>query len=134
MEYVNGDTTTALGKLRAYNGHSKPYHVKYWCIGNENYGPWGRHTAEDDTTYAKRLQVWAGTIKQQYPGASLLGVGHSRKWNREVLAENGQYIDFLTQHYYVRSKIKDGQIEAPHSTLFAPVQMEAFKSMGTVGK
>lgn len=129
MEYVNGDTATALGKLRAYNGHGKPYNVKYWCIGNENYGPWGRHTAEDDTTYAKRLQVWAGTVKKQYPDVSLLGVGYSRKWNSEVLARNGQYIDFLTQHYYVRSKIKDGQIQEPHSTLFAPVKMEAHLKM-----
>ncbi len=125
MEYVNGDSTTALGKLRAYNGHSQPYNVKYWCIGNENYGPWGRHAVEDDTTYAKRLQIWASTIKQQYPEASLLGIGYSWKWNKEVLALNGKYIDFLTQHYYVRSKVKDGLVQDPHSTLFAPVKMEA---------
>jgi alpha-N-arabinofuranosidase len=125
IAYVNGDTATAPGKLRAYNGHSKPYNVKYWCIGNENYGPWGRHTAEDDTSYAKRLLVWASTIKKQYPDISLLGVGHNWKWNKAVLAQNGQYIDFLTQHYYVTSKVKDGLIQQPYSTLFAPAKMEA---------
>ncbi len=125
IEYVNGDATTPLGKLRAYNGHTQPYNVKYWCIGNENYGPWGRHKVEDDTTYGERLKVWAGTIKKQYPELSLLGIGYGWKWNKEVLARNGQYIDFLTQHYYVRSKVKDGLIQDPHSTLFAPVKMEA---------
>ncbi|MBX3239914.1 MAG: hypothetical protein KIT80_21705 [Chitinophagaceae bacterium] len=124
IEYVNGDSSTAGGKLRAFNGHSKPYNVKYWCIGNENYGPWGRHTAEADTAYAKRLQVWAGTIKKQYPDISLLGIGQTWKWNKEVLAKNGQYIDFLTQHYYVTSKVKDGMIQQPSATLFAPAKME----------
>ncbi|WP_290799068.1 alpha-L-arabinofuranosidase C-terminal domain-containing protein [Flavihumibacter sp. UBA7668] len=129
IEYVNGDSTTALGKQRAYNGHSKPYNVKYWCIGNENYGPWGRHEKEDDTTYGNRLKIWAGAIKKQHPELSLLGIGRSLKWNKEVLSRNGEYIDFLTQHYYVNSKLKDGVLESPGSTLFAPAKMEKHLSL-----
>ncbi len=132
IEYVNGDSTTALGKQRAYNGHSKPYNVKYWCIGNENYGPWGRHEIENDTTYGNRLKIWASTIKKQHPELSLLGVGHNLKWNKEVLERNGAYIDFLTQHYYVNSKLKDGVLESPASTLFAPAKME--KHLGLLGE
>lgn len=133
IEYVNGSAESNFGKLRAYNGHKKPYGVKYWCIGNENYGPWGRHAAEADTTYAERLKVWSSTIKKAYPELSLLGIGHTVKWNEEVLARNGQYIDFLTQHYYVTSKLKDGLIENPSGTLFAPVKMEAHLNMLGVG-
>lgn len=40
VEYCNGSTATRLGKLRAENGHPKPYNVRLWCIGNEMYGPW----------------------------------------------------------------------------------------------
>lgn len=132
IEYVNGDSTTALGKQRAYNGHGKPYDVKYWCIGNENYGPWGRHAKEDDTTYGNRLKIWASAIKKQHPELSLLGIGHTLKWNKEVLARNGQYIDFLTQHYYVNSRLKEGVLESPSSTLFAPAKME--KHLGLLGE
>lgn len=129
MEYTNGSTNTPMGKLRASNGHPEPYNVKYWCIGNENYGPWGRHTAEKDTAYARRLEVWSGTIKNMFPKVSLLAIGHTLKWNREVLAKNGKYIDFLTQHYYVTSKLKDGVVQNPYSTLFAPAKMEAHLKM-----
>ncbi len=124
IEYVNGDSSTALGKLRAYNGHKTPYNVKYWCIGNENYGPWGKHTQESDSSYANRLSIWAGTIKKQHPQLSLLGIGRSLKWNREVLLRTGNQIDFLTQHYYVNTKLKEGNLENPAGTLFAPARME----------
>jgi len=40
VEYVNGSVETAMGKLRAANGHPQPYKVKYWGIGNEMYGDW----------------------------------------------------------------------------------------------
>lgn len=40
VEYVNGPSTSRLGQLRAANGHSTPYGVKIWGVGNEMYGPW----------------------------------------------------------------------------------------------
>lgn len=129
MEYTNGSANTPMGKLRAYNGHPEPYNVKYWCVGNENYGPWGRHTAEKDTAYARRLELWTGAIKKAFPDVSLLAIGHTLKWNREVLTKNGNYIDFLTQHYYVTSKLIDGVVQNPYSTLFAPAKMEAHLKM-----
>lgn len=40
VEYVNGDETSEMGKIRAANGHKKPYNIKKWCVGNESYGWW----------------------------------------------------------------------------------------------
>jgi alpha-N-arabinofuranosidase len=40
VEYMNTSLNTRLGAMRARNGHPEPYHVKYWDIGNEPYGPW----------------------------------------------------------------------------------------------
>lgn len=125
IEYVNGDPSSNFGKLRAHHGHAAPYRVKYWCIGNENYGPWGKHTAEADTAYATKLRLWSSVIKKQYPELHLLGIGRSLKWNQTVLDSCGEFVDFLTQHYYVTSRVKDGEIQNPISTLFAPAKMEA---------
>src|SRR5690606_7987033 len=40
VEYVNVDTTTEMGRLRARNGHPEPYGVRFWNIGNELWGHW----------------------------------------------------------------------------------------------
>lgn len=126
LEYVNGDENTKYGKLRAENGHPEPYNVQYWGIGNENYLRSGAgRVQETDEQYARRLKVWASTIRHYYPDLQLLGIGRTRKWNRTVLEENGHLIDFLTQHYYNTSRVKDGKILEPTRTLFAPAKMEA---------
>ena len=126
IEYVNGNAdTTNGGRLRAAYGHKAPYNVQYWGIGNENYGPWGRHNVETATEYGDRLALWAGTIRSQYPGLRLLGVGHTLDWDKTLLEKSGKDIDYLTQHYYVVSKLKEGHIQNPDNTLFAPAKMEA---------
>ncbi len=125
MEYVNGAEDSDMGKLRAYYGHKKPYNVKYWGIGNENYLPSRTRILDTDTSYASRLKLWASTIKERFPDVSLLGVGRFKAWNETVLDSAGKYIDYLTQHYYVNTRIKNGEIENPNSTLFAPAKMEA---------
>lgn len=126
ISYVNGDEQTELGKLRAKNGRREPYGVQFWCIGNENYlKSRGGRVQESEEEYAKRLKVWAETIRHYHPDLKLLGIGHTRKWNEAVLNENGRLIDFLTQHYYVNSRVNDGEIQNPLNTLFAPAEMEA---------
>ncbi len=35
VEYVNGDTSTPMGRLRAQRGHPEPYNVSIWSLGNE---------------------------------------------------------------------------------------------------
>ncbi len=126
IEYVNGGAETGMGKLRAYNGHANPYNVKYWCIGNENYLVSRAARVQDlDTVYANRLAVWASTIKEKYPGLHLLGVGSTTSWNKTVMERSGKYLHYLTQHYYVNTKLKDGQLQEASSTLFAPAKMEA---------
>lgn len=124
IDYVNGSVNTKYGKKRAVNGHPAPYNVKYWCIGNENYGPWGKHTPEKDTVYSNKLYAWSVAIRKRYPKLSLLAVGYTVEWNRTVLEKNGHLIDFLTQHYYVNTKVKEGKAENPLGSLFAPLKME----------
>lgn len=40
VEYCNGSAETRMGRMRAENGHPKPFNVRFWTIGNEMYGPW----------------------------------------------------------------------------------------------
>lgn len=124
VDYVNGSDTTIYGKKRIDNGYPNPYNVKYWCIGNENWGPFGAHDPETDTIYAKKLRLWASTIRARYPALKLLGVGYSWEWDNTILYECAPLIDFLTQHYYVTTKVNDNKIVDPYNSLFAPVAFE----------
>ena len=125
MDYVMADTTEVMGKLRVMNGRVKPYAVPYWCIGNENYGSYGVHRGETASEYSSRLNRWARTIKTSYPNVSLLGIGHLYEWNDTVLKQNGQLVDYLTLHYYLSSRVKDGRLIDEATTLFAPAKVEA---------
>ncbi len=40
VEYCNRGADTVGGGWRVKNGHKDPYHVKFWCVGNEMFGPW----------------------------------------------------------------------------------------------
>lgn len=125
VEYVNGPTTSQMGAKRAANGHPEPYKVKYWCIGNENYlTARGLHKSETAEEYSSLLKLWAKTLKTVCPDLSLLGVGYNAPWNKVVLKECGDQLDFLTLHYYMSARIKDNDIEEPWKTLFGPVRFE----------
>lgn len=136
LEYVNGSANTAYGMKRVQNGHQRPYNVKYWCIGNENYGPYGVHKAETAEVYSDKLYQWAKTIRSLYPDLKLLGVGHLYGWNDTVLSKNGALIDFLTLHYYMGAQIKENVLMDPAYTIFAPAKVEANikKSAERLGK
>ncbi|MCU4973540.1 hypothetical protein OB955_12410 [Halobacteria archaeon AArc-m2/3/4] len=57
VEYVNGDTDTEYGALRAEHGYEEPWDVTYWGVGNEVWGHWqiGRTDADD---YAERYREY----------------------------------------------------------------------------
>lgn len=46
VEYVNSSNVSPMTDLRKKNGRDKPWHVKYWGIGNENWGCGGNMTPE----------------------------------------------------------------------------------------
>lgn len=125
IEYANGEVNTPYGKKRAQNGHSEPYNVKYWCIGNENWGGFGIHKKETGEEYAVRLKEWASVIREKHPDLQLLAVGHTHDWDRSVLDLNTPLIDILTQHYYVHTPVRNDSIVNAPNSLFAPAKMEA---------
>lgn len=100
VEYCNGSEQTAMGALRAANGHVQPYKVKYWEIGNEVWGKWqvGHCNAEK---YANRYVQFAKAMKEVDPEIILLACGHTDPdWNKTVLEIAGKHLNYLTMHIY----------------------------------
>jgi len=113
VEYCNGMVDTPMGALRAKNGHPEPYHVRYWGVGNEVWGPWqiGTTTAEE---YSRRAFRFIDAMKAVDPLIKIIAVGNNpltdalddpaSLWNRHVLESIGNKIDYLSWHIYQPEK------------------------------
>ncbi|MHA2180193.1 MAG: alpha-N-arabinofuranosidase [Promethearchaeota archaeon] len=46
IEYITSDSSSSLAEQRRKNGRQDPWSIKYWGVGNENWGCGGNMTAE----------------------------------------------------------------------------------------
>jgi alpha-L-arabinofuranosidase len=86
VQYFNGAADTPMGKLRAQNGHSEPYRIKYWQVGNERAG----------TDYEARLAAFCQAMKEADPTIVLL----SSYPKPGVLRVAGALLDYVCPHQY----------------------------------
>ena len=105
VEYCNIEKGTYYSDLRRANGHEQPYKVKYWGLGNEVDGPWqmGHKTPSEYAhvaTETAKLMRWIDKdIKLIASGSSNYDADWNL-WNRTVLNEMYDYIDFISLHHY----------------------------------
>lgn len=108
LEYCNFGGDSTLAGMRGSNGSREPYGVKYWGIGNENWGCGGRFTAPD---YAKEYVRFASYMRQADPTIEMIACGCSPMdyktpafvaWNHDFCAAmpHGDLIDHLSIHRY----------------------------------
>jgi alpha-L-arabinofuranosidase len=109
VEYCNSPVGTQFADMRAANGHSDPYGVKVWFLGNEMDGYWqiGHMPAEQ---YALKAHQAAQVMKYTDPTIELVAVGSCKvenptylDWDRKVLEYVGDYADYISLHRYVRN-------------------------------
>jgi alpha-N-arabinofuranosidase len=87
VEYCNGAVTTRMGKMRAENGSPEPFNVRWWCIGNEMYGPWQYGRMSLDQYWVKHNMIVEAMravdpkVKVTLSGASVAekGIGAAEK-------------------------------------------------------
>lgn len=99
MEYCNL-TVGKFARMRTTNGHPEPYNVKYWSVGNEN---WGGHELG-----AKTVQEWGPMVRESAKlmrsvtkDAKLFAAATSNKaWTLPLLQAAGQHLDYISIHGY----------------------------------
>jgi alpha-N-arabinofuranosidase len=123
VQYCNGGADTKYGKLRAENGHTEPYNVKIWGIGNEIYGNWQLGHI-DEETYAKKYVEFAKAMRAVDKDIKLVIAGGRYwkypGWNQALFKTAGEYIDYLSLHSYAkkyRSKLKKEDLKDPKLAL-----------------
>ncbi|RMI09307.1 arabinosylfuranosidase ArfA [Cellulomonas triticagri] len=127
LDYCNGTAPTAWAKQRAANGSAEPHNIRMWCLGNEMDGPWqtGHKTAHE---YGRIAAETARAMRQVDPTLELVACGSSApdlptfgSWEREVLTETYDQVDYISIHRYYEIKGED-----THSFLGSAVDMDAF--------
>ncbi len=106
VEYCNGTTDTDYANMRRKNGFAEPFGIRLWCLGNEMDGDWqiGHKTAQEYARLAcetAKLMKWTDpTIELVACGSSHPGMATFGEWERTVLRECYDHIDYLSMHSY----------------------------------
>ncbi|POH64022.1 MULTISPECIES: alpha-N-arabinofuranosidase [Cryobacterium] len=113
LEYANGEAGTALADQRISNGRTEPYDIRMWCLGNEMDGPWqiGHMTSAD---YGKIAARTASAMKTADKNLELVVCGSSGsamptfgEWERVVLEESYDHVDYISCHAYYQERKGD---------------------------
>ncbi len=114
VEYCNASARTIGGGWRARNGHPAPYGVKFWCVGNEMFGPWQLGFMQMEHYVLKHNQV-AESMWKVDPTIQLTGVGDLTTINKEhdpnqaksgkgcsqiMLEHCADHMSILSEHFY----------------------------------
>ncbi len=106
VEYCNSDTDTYYADMRRKNGFDKPFGIKLWCLGNEMDGSW-QICAKKPQEYAriaceaaKLMKLVDDSIELVACGSSNSGMPTFGEWERTVLRECYDYIDYISMHSY----------------------------------
>ena len=105
VEYCNFDGVSPMADLRRKNGREKPWQVRYWGIGNENWGCGGHMTPEFYADNYRRYAVYTRKYGDTVPYKIACGPNDGNyNWTRVVMektcAERGNALDGLALHYY----------------------------------
>jgi len=103
VEYLNSDNVSPMTDLRKINGNEQPWGVKYWGLGNENWGCGGSMTPE---YYANEMRRYS-TYTKNYGDNKLYRIacgpsGADYHW-METLMKNGnpgRSFQGISLHYY----------------------------------
>jgi len=99
VQYTNGDENTKMGKLRTANGLEKPWKVKFWSIGNEMYGNWQLGHMSTEQFVAKNND-FADKMRSVDPAIKLISVGDVGDWDKMVLSNCSDRMDYISEHFY----------------------------------
>jgi alpha-L-arabinofuranosidase len=132
VEYMTSDAQSPMANWRRKNGRDKPWKVKYFAVGNENWGCGGNMRPE---FYADNYRRYA-TFLKNYAGNQLFRVacGASEddyRWTQVVMSD-GRAMDGISLHHYTvpngnwekKGSATRFDVAAWHATLRGALRMD----------
>jgi alpha-N-arabinofuranosidase len=117
IEYLTFDGTSPMADLRARNGHADPWRMKFWGVGNENWGCGGNMRPEYYSDQYRRYQTYVRNFGSNQLYKIACGPRNDDYHWTDVLMKNGRnmrgnfLMHGLSLHYYT----PDGPFREQHS-------------------
>jgi len=101
VEYMTFDGVSPMAELRAANGHEKPWNLKYFGVGNENWGCGGNMRPEYYSDLYRRYSTYARNYQENKLFKIAGGANVSDyNWTEVLMRESASLMDGLSLHYY----------------------------------
>jgi len=101
VEYLNSDSDSDTVQERWANGSKEPFNVKYWGIGNENWGGGGNMRPEYYADVYRQFQTFCRTYGENKLCRIACGAnGDDYNWTQVLMERAAPFMDALTLHYY----------------------------------
>jgi len=101
VEYLTSDSISPMSELRATNGKPDPWKVKYWGVGNENWGCGGNMRPEFYADLYRQFQTYVRNYGDNKIYKIACGASDfNYDWTEKLMQIAGNYMDALTVHYY----------------------------------
>ena len=106
VEYITFDGISPMADLRRENGRSEPWRIKYWGVGNENWGCGGNMRPEYYADEYRRFQTYVRNFGDNKIFKIAGGASDSNyHWTETLMSRtqerNGRFLmNGLSLHYY----------------------------------
>ncbi len=102
VEYMTFGGLSPMSEMRKANGHEEPWNVKYFGVGNENWGCGGNMTAEFYADQYKRYGTYVRNYDWNHPVSKIAcgPSGGDYHWTEVMMKNAGHHMQGLALHYY----------------------------------
>jgi alpha-N-arabinofuranosidase len=110
IEYCNYPSGSTLSDLRAANGSPEPFRVRYWGVGNENWGCGGAMRPEEYAGHYRRFAVYVREFGGIAPFTIACGPNRNDKqWTQRFMESMGagsrRLPSGFAMHFYSNSRL-----------------------------
>lgn len=109
LDYINNKSGSPMSDLRRANGADTPWNIRYWGIGNENWGCGGSMRPEYYADVYRRFATFARSFSEEKLFRVACGPsGSDYEWTDVLMSRAATMMEGLALHYYTRLKAADG--------------------------
>ncbi len=102
IEYITFDGQSPMADLRRKNGREEPWKLRFFGVGNENWGCGGNMTPEYYANLYRRYQTYVRNFSGNRIYKIACGANSENyNWTEVLMREAGRMMSGLSVHYYI---------------------------------